>query len=93
MTQMKQNKWTGTATARHIVLKREGATQAGVYDGNFPSIRIGTAERERGFIFYTGASRSAHQGMRAVVASDGPDYSALVKALAEGLRNGRDDRN
>ena len=82
-----------SATALHIEIRRSGNGQTvNVFDGNTGN-KIGIASRIRGFIQYTGVKYSAHEGMEAVIRSNGPDYSALQTALAEGLRNGRDDRS
>ena len=67
------------------------------YDGQSPSVRvvdymtervIGQADLIRGFAYYTGAHGSAHAGVSAIVAGG---LDGLTKALAGGLRNGRDD--
>lgn len=80
-----------SATARHIRMIRDGAAQVAVLDDN-TGIRIGTAEKVHGFIVYTGAKYTAHEGMRAVIRGTDSTYAALEQALTEGLRNGRDDR-
>ncbi|MET0418082.1 MAG: hypothetical protein ABW022_18885, partial [Actinoplanes sp.] len=49
---------------------------------------LGTAERQRGFIEYSGQKGGAHEGVSFVINSGGPDYSALVKLLAAGAVNG-----
>ena len=68
------------------------------YDGQSPSVRvvdyvservIGQADLIRGFAYYVGAHGTAHEGIYAVVAGG---LDGLTKALAGGLRNGRDDR-
>lgn len=77
-----------SATAAHITTARL-AGQVAISDGNTGN-RIGTAQVIRGFAHYVGAKGSAHEGFRAIVIGG---IEGLTKALAEGVRNGRDDRS
>jgi hypothetical protein len=75
-----------SATAAHIRTERLAGNVV-VLDGNTGN-RIGTCNLIRGFAYYYGVKGSAHAGMVAVVSGGLP---GLEKALAAGLRNGRDD--
>lgn len=57
--------------------------------------RIGVIDAIRGFGHYTGCKFGPHEGLTAVVTlAGGGDIAPIIDALAsaEGLRNGRDDR-
>lgn len=53
---------------------------------------IGHITMSRGFAHYTGKPGTAHGGMGAVIRS-GRDLEDVRIALANGIHNGRDDRN
>lgn len=76
-----------SATAPHVTLQHFGGA-VHVYDEN-TGRKLGQVDRIRGFAHYTGVKGGAHEGFTAVVAGG---VEALVKALAKGIRNGRDDR-
>lgn len=77
-----------SATARHIRFARIGG-QVAVIDDNTDRT-VGKVDLIRGFAHYTGCKGDAHEGMSAVVTGG---IDGLTAALAEGLRNGRDDRH
>jgi diacylglycerol kinase family enzyme len=77
-----------SATAAHVTLRRLGG-QVSVHDEN-TGAKIGWCDVVRGFAHYHGVKGSAHEGFSAVIRG-GTD--GLVRALAEGIRNGRDDRD
>lgn len=76
-----------SATARHISFEGFGPVKR-VVDANTGQV-IGQCDTIFGFAHYYGAAGSAHEGMTAVVRGG---VEGLRAALAEGLRNGRDDR-
>jgi hypothetical protein len=76
-----------TATAAHVTATRFGGT-IHIYDGNTGN-KIGQCDLVRGFACYTGVRGSAHQGFSAVVAGG---LEGLIRELAKGIKNGRDDR-
>lgn len=76
-----------SATARHITFARFGG-QVSVYDASTQH-KIGVVDLRHGFAHYTGVKGQSHEGMTAVVRGG---IDGLTAALAEGLRNGRDDR-
>lgn len=76
-----------SATARHIRFARLGGS-IGAYDDNTGAM-VGHVDIIRGFAHYTGATGSAHAGFSAVVRNG---LEGLAAGLAEGMRNGRDDR-
>jgi hypothetical protein len=51
--------------------------------------KLGQVDVIRGFAYYYGSKGSVHAGVTAIVRGG---IDGLIKALAEGLRNGRDDR-
>lgn len=82
-----------TATAAHVTITRSSSmTDYAINDENTGK-KVAHVSIERGFAHITGTMGSAFYGLNAVVRLDGPNLSAVVTALAEGLRNGRDDRN
>lgn len=77
-----------SATAAHVNLTRLGGSIA-VADGN-TGRKIGQLDLVRGFAHYYGVKGSAHEGFTAIVRGG---VDGLVRELAKGIRNGRDDRN
>lgn len=78
---------TQTITAYAPIVRIERL--AGSYRVYCPSGRLaGQADLVRGFAHYYGAKGGAHEGVTAVVRGG---LEGLKKALAEGLRNGRND--
>lgn len=79
------NTTTTTAHAPIVRFERLGGSVA-VY---CPSgHKVGQADVIRGFAHYFGAKGSAHEGVTAVVRGG---LEGLEKALAQGLRSGRND--
>lgn len=76
-----------SAGAPCIYVKRFGGAFH-VYDEN-TGIYLGQADIIRGFAHYFGAKGGAHDGFSCVIRGG---IDGLVNALAEGIRNGRDDR-
>lgn len=77
-----------TATARHITYVRlAGATT--VNDTN-TGRKIGQCDLIHGFAHYYGVTGSAHEGFHAVIRGG---LDGLRIALADGIRNGHDDRS
>ncbi len=76
-----------SATARTIEIGRIIGGQFPITDGT--GQLIGKAELVRGFAHYYGVRGGAHQGFTCVI-RDG--LEGLRRALAGGVRNGRDDR-
>lgn len=74
-----------TATAPIVTFGRSLGGQFPVTDPN--GQLIGKAELVRGFAHYYGIG--AHKGVTAVIRGG---LAGLEKALAEGIRNGRDDQ-
>ncbi len=77
-----------SATAREITTYRLGGRI--VVEDAMVGRPIATVDLIHGFAHYNGRKGEAHEGMFAVVRGG---MDGLRKALREGLRNGRDDRN
>lgn len=77
-----------TATARHIRTERYDFQSYAILDDNTGQ-KVAHVNIERGFAIVQGTRGSAFEGLAATVGGGMP---GLRQALAEGLRNGRDDR-
>lgn len=84
---------TITAYANEIRTQRV-AGQVHVYDDMFAKdVKVGVVDMIHGFIHYTGAAYSAHEGVYAVIRTENGDpIGTLAQALKSGVQNGRDDR-
>lgn len=76
-----------SATAPHVTVESFGGARH-VYD-EATGQKLAQVDVIRGFSHYTGVKGGAHEGMRAVVRGG---IEVLVAELANGIRNGRDDR-
>lgn len=82
-----------SATARHTtIIRSSGRTEYSVMDDN-TNRKIAHVSVIRGFAHLSGTRGAALFGFEAVIRLDGPELTAVQTALAEGIKNGRDDRN
>lgn len=80
-----------TTITAHAPIVTIGRKLAGQFPVSDPSGQlIGKVELVRGFAHYYGVRGGAHQGFSCVIRDGIP---GLERALAKGIRNGRDDRN
>lgn len=76
-----------SATAAHVTAHCFGGA-VHLFDENTGN-QIGQVDLVRGFAHYTGVRGGAHEGFRCIITGG---MEGLIRDLAKGIKNGRDDR-